>query len=90
MIDWLDRHWAEVTHRGAVLPSPHLTLRGADADGRAYFVEILTWRDPAFADSAPAPVRALWDRMMTLTAARGSHPGLEIMELSDARSSLAR
>jgi hypothetical protein len=62
----LARHWTTVRDLKLVLDAPHLTLRGVEAGGRTYFVEIFTWRDESIPDNAPAAVRAIWDEMNQL------------------------
>ena len=62
----LAKHWAAVRDLKLALDAPHLTLRGVEAGGRTYFVEIFTWRDQSIPDNAPAPIREIWDEMNRL------------------------
>jgi hypothetical protein len=57
------RHWETVRDLKLAADAGHLTLRGVEAGGRTYFVEIFTWRDAAIPDNAPAPVQAIWAEM---------------------------
>ena len=38
---------------------PHVTARGAEGDGRTYFLDIFTWRDPNVSDTTPAEIRRI-------------------------------
>jgi hypothetical protein len=73
------RHWQTANRLNLVSADvPHVTLRAEDADGRACFVEILTWRDASVPDAAPQEIQAIWAEMNALVEARGGQPGLEI------------
>src|SRR3954468_11550512 len=39
------RHWDTARRLHLVLDTPHLTVRGTEADSKTYFVDIFTWRD---------------------------------------------
>jgi hypothetical protein len=82
LADVIARHWATARRLDLVLDAPHLTLRGRDAGGNAYFVEVLTWRDAATPDSAPKPILELWDEMNALVESRDARPGLDLREVT--------
>lgn len=84
LADTLARHYAVARRLHMILDAaPHLTLRSIDEHGRAYFVEILTWRSAATPDNAPAAVQAIWRDMNALVEPRDSHPGLEIAPMTE-------
>lgn len=62
--------------------APHVTLKGVDADGQTYFVEIFTWRDHAVPDSAPNAILKIWEEMNNLVESRPGRPGLTFTEMS--------
>jgi hypothetical protein len=76
------RHWAVARGLDLVLDTPHVTLRGTDGGGNAYFVEVLTWRDAAIPDSAPKPILDLWDQMNALVESRDARPGLDFRAMT--------
>ena len=80
--DVIARHWVTARRLDLVLDAPHLTLRGVDGAGNAYFVEVLTWRDAAAPDSAPKAILELWDQMNALVEPRGDRPGLDLREVA--------
>jgi hypothetical protein len=77
LADVIARHWATARRLDLVLDTPHVTLRGIDGGGHAYFVEVLTWRSAAIPDSAPQAILELWDRMNALVESRDDRPGLD-------------
>jgi hypothetical protein len=79
----LARHY-EIARRLDLLQrgAPHVTLRRAEPDGKAFFVEILTWRDGSAPDAAPKEILAAWSEMNALVEPRGGRPGLDIAEMT--------
>lgn len=59
----IERHWAVVRDLKLATDAGHLTLRGVEAGGRTFFVEIFTWRDAAIPDNAPPAIQAIWAEM---------------------------
>ena len=82
LADVIARHWAVARRLELVVDAPHVTLRGFDGGGNAYFVEVLTWRDAAIPDSAPKPILELWDQMNALVESRNDRPGLDLREVT--------
>jgi hypothetical protein len=82
LADVIARHWAVARRLDLVLDTPHVTLRGTDGGGNAYFVEVLTWRDAAIPDSAPKAILDLWDQMNALVESRDARPGLDLREVT--------
>jgi ketosteroid isomerase-like protein len=76
------RHWNTATRLNLVLAEPHLSLRGAEGEGKTYFVEIFSWRDADIPDNAPAEIRGIWDELNGLVEARGGRPGLDLVPVS--------
>jgi len=74
----LARHWTTARSLKLVLDTPRLSLRGVDGEGKTYFVEILTWRDGAIPDHAPAAIQSIWAEMGKLVEGRG----IEIAEVT--------
>jgi hypothetical protein len=81
--DVIARHYDTVRRLDLLQPgAAHVTLRGADANDKPYFVEILTWRDASVPDNAPQAVLAIWKDMNALVESRAGHPGLDIVPMS--------
>ncbi len=78
------KHWTTVRDMKLANDAGHLTLRGVEAGGRTYFVEIFTWRDAKIPDNAPAPIQAIWAEMNQLA------DKIEIAEVEIIGSSAAR
>lgn len=78
LVKALADHWAVARRLDLVDPRLHVTLRARDDGGQPCFVDIFTWRDAQIPDDAPAEIRAIWERLNTLTATRGGRPGLDI------------
>ena len=68
-----------------VLDAPHVTLRGAEAGGKTYFIEIFSWRDGSIPDAAPPEIQAIWKQMNDLVEARDGKPGLDFRAVSVVR-----
>lgn len=82
LADVLARHYAAAGRLKLVIAeAPHVTLRSADEADRRCFVEILTWRDAAVPDHAPAEILALWREMSALVEPRGDRPGIDIVPM---------
>ena len=64
----LAKHWETIRDLKLVTAAPHMSLRGIDAEGKTYFVEIFTWKDATIPDHAPAAVQKLWSEMNGLGA----------------------
>ena len=78
----IEKHWTTGGELGLFEATPHMTLRGADAEKKTYFVEVFTWRDANIPDHAPPAIQAIWAEMNRLTEPRGGKPGLEFSEVS--------
>ena len=79
-------HWDTVRRLNFVRDdAPHVTLQAKDDGGHAYFVEIFTWRDARFPDTAPPEVLTIWKDMNALVEPRSGRPGLEITEMTPVR-----
>jgi hypothetical protein len=73
------RHGATLKRLGLVTADPHLTYRAADSSGKPIVLDLLTWKDDAIPDDAPAEVRAIWGEMQKLVEKRDGRPGIEIL-----------
>ena len=80
----LAAHWKTLQAQNLVETAPHVTLRGAEDGGKAYFIEIFTWRDVNIPDNAPPEVQRLWSEMNRL---RGSKRPCGIGVRAGVRSS---
>lgn len=69
--------WALYIHMGLVLDHPHVVLRGADEQGRPYFVEVFTWKSPDIPDHAPPEVKAMWKQLEQACEPRDGRPGID-------------
>ena len=52
--------------------------------GKAFFIEILTWRDAGIPDNAPAPIQEIWTAMHKLVEPRDGRPGIDFVEVFDS------
>jgi hypothetical protein len=62
----LDRHWTTIRDLKLVTAAPHVRLKGVDAAGTVYFVDIFTWRDESIPDHAPEAVQTIWSELNRL------------------------
>jgi hypothetical protein len=76
------QHWTTARELKLVRDAPHVTIRGTEDGGKAYFIDIFTWRDARIPDAAPAEIQKIWSDMNRLVEARGGHPGIEIAPVS--------
>jgi hypothetical protein len=74
-------HWPLLRKLSLVRESPHVLVRGKEADGKPYFKEVLTWRDHETPDNVPPEVQAVWKRMYDFVEKRGSADSIEIDEV---------
>jgi SAM-dependent methyltransferase len=74
----LREHWPTLRRLGFVTDDAPLIYHGEDASG-PFFVEILTWVDPAAASRAYwcEEVNAIWSQFYEHSEARGSRPAIE-------------
>ena len=86
LADVLARHWETAKRLNLVVPDTHVTLRGAESENKAYFVEIFTWRDADIPDHAPAEIQAIWKEMNALVDTRDGRPGLHFTEVTVVKS----
>jgi len=77
----LVREWETYTKEKLVFDQPHVVVRGKEADGKTYFVDIFTWVSQSTPDHPPASVVAVWQSMGPLVEARNGHPAMEITEV---------
>ena len=82
LADVIARHWTVARQLDLVLDAPHVTLRGTDAGGNTFFVEVLTWRSAAAPDSAPKQILDIWDEMNALVESRDGRPGLDLRAMT--------
>jgi uncharacterized protein (TIGR02246 family) len=80
------KHWDTAQRLNLVQDSPHVSLRGLEPDGKAFFVEVFAWRDAHIPDNAPAEIRAVWDELNNLVEPRGGHPGLDLVAVTSANN----
>jgi hypothetical protein len=76
------RTWAIYRKLDLVLEKPHIVVRGVDADGLPYFIEIFTWRSPEIPDHAPPEVRAIWQQLESVCEKRNGRPGIDFTEVT--------
>jgi hypothetical protein len=74
--------WAIYRRLDLVLEKPHVVVRGVDADGLPYFVEIFTWKSPEIPDHAPPEVRAVWQQLESVCEKRNGRPGIDFTEVT--------
>jgi hypothetical protein len=75
------KSWALYRKLDLVLERPHVVVRGADADGLTYFVEIFTWKSAEIPDHAPPEVRAVWRELEQACEKRNGRPGIDFTEV---------
>ena len=73
--------WRIYQQLGLVLDTPHVVLRGADEKGRAYFVEVFTWKSADIPDHAPPAVKAVWQELEAACEPRDGRPGIDFGEV---------
>ena len=73
------RHGATLQRLALVTSDPHLTFRASDSSGKPILLDLLTWKDDAIPDNAPAEVSAIWAEMQKLVEKRDGRPGIEIL-----------
>ena len=73
--------WQTLQKLHAVTDAPHTFLRGREAKGGVYFVEVFTWTSASIPDHAPAEVQAIWSELGKVCEARDGHAGIEIVEV---------
>jgi len=74
--------WALYRKLDLVLERPHVVLRGVDAAGLPYFVEIFTWKSADVPDHAPPEVLALWKQLEEACEKRDGRPGIDFSEVT--------
>jgi len=74
--------WALYRKLDLVLERPHVVLRGADAAGLPYFVEIFTWKSADIPDHAPPEVLAIWKQLEDACEKRDGRPGIDFSEVT--------
>jgi hypothetical protein len=74
-------HWPLLRRLGLVHETPHVLVRGTEADGKPFLREVLTWRDHDTPDNAPPEVEAVWKHMYDFVEKRGGAPAIEIQEV---------
>ncbi|HZF09004.1 MAG TPA: hypothetical protein VFE33_09465 [Thermoanaerobaculia bacterium] len=79
------RHGATLQRLALVTSDPHLTFRANDSSGKPIVIDLLTWKDDAIPDNAPAEVRAIWDEMQKLVEKRDGRPGIEILNVTPVK-----
>jgi hypothetical protein len=75
----LRRHWPTLHQFELVTPDHHLILRGAEEDGKPFFVELLSWSSPEaprLAEQLPEVLR-VWEPMGKLCESRRGLPPME-------------
>jgi hypothetical protein len=69
--------WKIYRQNNMVLSRPHLIVRDRETGGGLRYVEIFTWASHSQPEHAPAAVKNIWGKMMSLCEARNGHTGLE-------------
>ena len=77
-----ERAWTLYKRLGLVLDRPHVALRGADEKGRAYFVEVFTWKSSDAPEDVPAEVKAIWVQFEAACEVRDGRPGIDFSEVT--------
>jgi hypothetical protein len=73
--------WTIYKQLGLVLNTPHVVLRGTDEKGRAYFVEVFTWKNADIPDHAPVEVKTIWRQLEGACELRDGRPGIDFSEV---------
>ena len=77
----LVREWETYTKEKLVFDQPHVVVRGTEANGKTYFVDIFTWVSQSTPDHPPASVVAVWQSMGPFVESRDGHPSMEIADV---------
>jgi hypothetical protein len=81
LADALARAWQSYRNEKAVFDTPHVLVRGSDAQANVDFTEVFTWVSREIPDHAPASIQAHWSELQSLCEARSGHPAIEIHEV---------
>lgn len=75
----LERPWPTLRELDAVTEEPSAVYRGADEQGRCFFVEIFHWKSAAAFERAHThpDVTAIWEPMDQLCEPRDGRPNIE-------------
>ncbi len=73
------RHWPTLRKLDLVTAEPAVLYRGADDQGRVFYVEIFTWKDARAVERAHQhpDVLAIWEPLEGLCEARDGRPSME-------------
>lgn len=77
----IEATWQDMVHLQLTATDDRSFYRGADDDGRPFFLEIFTWKNHDTPDHAPPQIEAHWKKLSDLVEARGARPGLQFSEL---------
>lgn len=67
--------WQVYEKNHLVYSEPHTTVRGNEGEGKSYYVEIFTWKQPP--EHPPMDVNTVWGQEQALCEARDGHKGIE-------------
>src|SRR5215469_15605272 len=67
--------WQVYRKEHLVNEEPHTIVRGNEGEGKAYYVEIFTWKQPP--NHPPADVNTVWGQEQSLCEPRDGHKGIE-------------
>jgi hypothetical protein len=73
--------WKAYRKYKLVLNEPHVVVKGKEASGAPFVVEILTWINHDAPDHVPPEVKELWSKLEALCEKRDGHQGIEFTEM---------
>jgi hypothetical protein len=71
----LTQAWHVYEKEHLVYKEPHTIVRGNEGEGKSYYVEIFTWKEPP--NHPPADVNTVWGQEQSLCEPRDGHKGIE-------------
>lgn len=74
--------WGVYKRLGFVLDTPHIVLKGTDEKGRAFVVEVFTWKSSDIPDHAPPEVKAIWRKLEDVCEPRDGRRGIDFSEVT--------
>lgn len=73
--------WALQKRMHLTTDAPRTLVRGQDASGGTYYVEIFTWVSPSIPDHAPPELKAVWKDLNAACPGDAKSPGIDFSEV---------
>jgi hypothetical protein len=73
--------WAAYQRLSLAFKEPHVSVKGTDANGLPYIVDIMTWKNYFIPDNIPAEIEPIWAKMRQLCEKRAGRDGIDFTEV---------